>query len=161
MSGFWSSTSFSDGGLIDIENVNPAEFFPSSPGVPSNVGGASLDKSDANDNNPSDVLDRHPDGLDRLVPRRNQSPLAIVCPNLRRKKIFHGSAWREITKAYILSILSTSTRLLDGTAEIAKDFDHLVGNVICSRATYCSQHGSEWPFGPNILGFLQASTNAT
>ena len=124
MSGFWSSTSFSDGGLIDIENVNPAEFFSSSPGVPSDVCGASLDKPYANDNNPSDVLDRHLDGIDRIVPRRNYSPVAIVCPNLPRKILFHGSACRGITKAYIFAILSTSTRLLDGTAETVKGFDH-------------------------------------
>ena len=113
MSGFWTSTSFSGSGLIDIEDANPAEFFPSSPDVPSDNGGASAGKSDANYNSPYDVLDHHPDGLDRLVPRREYSLAAVAFPNPPRADLFHQGIYRGITKATLLS--TNNYCLLDAT----------------------------------------------
>lgn len=161
MSGFWTSTSFSGGGLIDIEDVTPAELFPSSPNVSSNDDGASAGKSDAKDDSPSELLDHHTDGIDRRFPRRDHPLVAVACLNPPRTNLFHGSVCGGITKA---AILSTDNHRLNDTTEkktIVKGFGHLVGNAVRSQASYRSQHEGEWPFGPNILGFLHGTTDAT
>jgi hypothetical protein len=155
MSGFCSSAADLGGGLIDIENVDVAQFFSSSReevGADHSVGR----HDNANGDSPSDVIDprpnRSPDELDRLVFRHSHSPAASTRPILPRTNAFKNKC-AGITKA-IVSSPDIYSRALDKEV-LVKGFGHLVGNTIFFQASYRSQHEGEWPHGLSTLGYLQ------